>query len=141
MAKILSENAAGRKHSPQPVEAELCQSTVEVVFPAAVVAINDIVQLVDLPPSVQLVDYTLICDTLGGTPAFSIGVENAAGTDLATVYESALAPSGAVVRCAKPDAMVAGTAGATTRRLSLKATAATTAAAGKKMLVVLQLRG
>lgn len=141
MAKILSENASGRKPSPQPTEAELCQSVVEVVFEDAAVAVGDIVQLVDLPPTVSLVDYTLIGEALGGTPAFSIGVENGTGDDLAVVYEAGLSPSEALVRCAEADAALAGTGGGMARRISLKATAAATAAAGKKLTVILSLRG
>jgi hypothetical protein len=139
MAKILSENAAGRKHIGQPNTGAVTLEPVEVNFTAAAININDLIQLADLPPGVALVDYTVISDVLGGTPAFSIGVENSGGTDLATVYEASIAPTGSVVRCAKPDAMVASTA--TTRRISLKATAAATTAAGKRMMVLLHLRG
>lgn len=139
MAKILSEAAAGRKNVPQPNSACVTAVPVEVNFVAAAIGVGDIVSLVELPPGVQLVDYTVIAPALGGTPAFSIGEENAGGTDLAVVYEAALAATDDVIRCSAPNAAAASVTNA--RRIALKATAAATAANGKTLLVILHLRG
>lgn len=139
MARILSEAFTGKKNAQQPVDGELCGALVEVNFTAAAIAVGDIITLLDLPPGVQLIDYTLVTQALGGTPAFSIGEENAAGTDLTTVYEAGMAANDNVVRATKSAASAANRY--STRRIALKATAAATAAAGKTMLVVLHLRG
>lgn len=136
MAKILSEAANGRIQAPQPSSADVHIAPVVINFEANASA-NDIVSLVTLPPGVRLVDYTLVTPDLGGTPAVSIGVENEAGTDLATVYEAGLVFTNALARGTKSAAAFADSKGS--RKLALKLTANATASKGKSALVLLHL--
>ncbi|WP_225784667.1 hypothetical protein [Xenophilus sp. Marseille-Q4582] len=148
MARILSEQWTGKKSVPQPASACITLVPITVVLPAAV-ALNDIIALHELPPGVELVDYDLIAPQLDSnatpTATFSLGVENAAGTDLATVYEAGLefgrTAGGSIARAT---AGAAAAADATTaRRIALKVTAAfaTYAGSGKTLLAVLHLKG
>ena len=148
MDRILSEQWTGKKSVPQPASACITRVPITVVLPAAV-ALNDIIALHELPPGVELVDYDLIAPQLdsNGTPTntFSIGVENAAGTDLATVYETGLTAgrtaNGSISRCASAAAATADASVA--RRIALKVTGAfaTYAGAGKTVTAILHLKG
>ncbi len=149
MAKILSEVLTGKKSVPQPYDALISKVPVTVVLPAAAPAVGDLLSLLDIPPSVDLVDFDVIAPQLDSnaapTNAFSIGVENAAGNDLATVYEAALTAgrgaTGSISRCSTAAAATADNS--STRRIALKVTTAfaTYAGAGKTVLVLLHLRG
>lgn len=149
MARILSELLTGKKPGPQPYDGSILQLPVTIVMPTAAPAVGDLLELVDLPPFVDLLDYDIVAPQLdsNGAPtlAVSIGEENAGFTDLAAVYEAALTPgrtaAGNVVRSGNAAASQASNAAA--RRIALKVTAAaaTWAGAGKTVNVVLHLRG
>ncbi|VTU38280.1 hypothetical protein H4CHR_04384 [Variovorax sp. PBS-H4] len=148
MAKVLSEVLAGRKIVPQPFDATIMQVAVPLVLPAAITA-NDLLELIDLPPGVDLVDYDILSPQLdsNGSPtaAFSLGSENAGGTDLGVVYEAGLTfgrtANGSVSRAGTAAHLAADKSVA--RRLALKVTtgAATYAGSGKTLVAVLHLRG
>jgi len=148
MARILSDLLTGKKPGPQPFDGSVLLLPVTVVMPAAL-AQNDLIELVDLPPFVDLLDYTIIAPQLdsGGSPALavSIGAENAGFTDLSVAYETGLTPgrtaNGNVVRCGT--ALASQASNADSRRIALKVTAdaATYAGAGKTLNVILHLRG
>ena len=148
MAKYLSDVASGKKNIPQPYDATVGPVPVDVTLPSVALAVGDIITLCDVPPNVTFLDWDILAPQLdsNGTPllTFSIGEENAAGTDLATVYESGLTfgrgASGSISRAltaAAPQAVRTAT-----RRISLKCTAvaATSASAGKVFTTTLHLR-
>lgn len=149
MARILSELLTGKKPGPQPYDGSVLQLPITLVMPAAALAVGDLLELVDLPPTVDLLDYDIVSPQLdsNGAPtlAVSIGEENAGYTDLANVYEAGLTPgrgaTGNVVRSGTAAASQASNAAP--RRIALKVTtaAATWAGAGKTVNVVLHLRG
>ncbi|WP_017757598.1 hypothetical protein [Pseudacidovorax intermedius] len=149
MARILSELLTGKKNGPLPNDGGVAQLPVSVVMPAVAPAVGDLIELVDLPQYVDLMDYDVIAPQLdsNGAPtlALSIGEENAGLTDLATVYEAGLTPgrgaSGNLVRCGTAAASQASNAAS--RRIALKVTtaAATYAGAGKTVNFILHLRG
>ncbi|CAN7469642.1 hypothetical protein LJR175_003135 [Variovorax sp. LjRoot175] len=149
MPKFLSEVLTGKKSVPQPVDASVMQVAVTLVMPAAAPVANDLLELLDLPPGVDLVDFDIFAPQLdsNGAPtnAFSLGSENAGGTDLGVVYEAGLTfgrgANGSVSRASSAAQLAADKTVA--RRLALKVTTgfATYAGAGKTVTVVLHLRG
>ncbi|MES2415095.1 MAG: hypothetical protein V4614_14910 [Pseudomonadota bacterium] len=149
MARTLSDYMTGKKNLPQPNGALVTKVPVFMVLPAALAA-GDLLALLKVPANVRVVDFDVIAPQLdsNGAPALlhSIGVENAGGTDLATVYEAGLTfgrtANGSVSRCGT--AVAAQDAGYSAERtISLKTTtiAATAALAGKTILVLLHLVG
>lgn len=148
MAKFLSEVMTGKKSVPQPYDALITKVPVTFVFPTVAPVVGDILSLAELPPGVGLVDYDVIAPQLdsNGAPtnAFSIGSENAGGTDLAVVYEAGLTAgrgaTGSISRCSSAAALTADNS--VSRKISLKVTAAfaTYAGAGKTLLVLLHLK-
>lgn len=147
MPKYLSEAMTGKKPVPQPYDALVSKVPVTIVLPAAL-AVGDILSLLEIPPQVDLVDYDVIAPQLDSNAAptntFSIGVENAGGTDLATVYEAGLTAGrtagGSISRCSV--AAPAAADNSVARRIALKVTGAfaTYAGSGKTVLVLLHLR-
>jgi hypothetical protein len=149
MARTLSDYLTGKRNLPQPNGALVTKVPVFMTLPAALAA-NDLLALLKVPAGVRVVDFDVFAPQLdsNGAPALahSIGVENAGGTDLATVYEAGLifgrTANGSVSRCTT--AVAAQDAGYTAERvISLKTTtiAATAALAGKTILVLLHLVG
>lgn len=147
MALIQSDVATGKKAVPQPFDATVMLVPIDVNIVAALAA-NDIIELVDLPPGVQLLDYDIVAPQLdsNGTPtlAFSLGVVNAGKTDLDTAYETGLTfgrtAGGSISRAGSAAAAQASRTAA--RKLGLKVTtaAATAASAGKSFTAILHLR-
>ena len=148
MPKYLSDVASGKKNVPQPYDALVTKVPVDITLPGVALAVGDIVTLLDVPPGVQFADFDIFAPQLdsNGAPtlAFSIGVENAGGTDLATVYESGLTfgrtASGSISRAST--AVMAQADRTVGRRISLKVTtaAATSASLNKQVLAFLHLR-
>ncbi|WP_213956342.1 hypothetical protein [Variovorax sp. dw_954] len=149
MARFLSEVLTGKKPGPQPYDGSVLQLPVTIVLPTAALASGDLLELVELPPYVDLLDYDIFAPQLdsNGTPllAFSLGSENAGLTDLGVVYEAGLifgrTANGSVSRAGSANQLAADTTVA--RRLALKVTAiaATWAGAGKTITAMLHLRG
>lgn len=145
MARILSELLTGKKPGPQPFDGSVMLLPVTVVMPA-VLAVGDLLELVDLPPFGELVDYTIFAPQLdsGTTMVAALGEVNADFTDLARIYEAGLAigrgATGTVTRCTSAAASQAGSA--ESRRIALKFTATGAyVGAGKTVTVILHLRG
>ncbi|QNK66083.1 hypothetical protein [Variovorax sp. PAMC26660] len=147
MAKILSDVMTGKRSVPQPYDATVIQVSVAIVLPAAL-AVNDLLSLIELPPGVDLVDYDIFAPQLDSNAAptntYSIGSENAAGTDLAVVYETGLTAgrtaTGSVSRCTVAAQLASDRN--TARKVSLKVTAAfaTYAGAGKSLLAIFHVK-
>lgn len=147
MPKTLSDVMTGKRSVPQPYDATVIQVAVPVTLPAAL-AVNDLLSLIELPPGVDLVDYDIFAPQVdsNGTPTntYSIGSENAAGTDLAVVYETGLTAgrtaAGSVSRCTVAAQLAADRNSA--RKVSLKVTGApaTYAGAGKTLLAVFHIK-
>lgn len=147
MAKYQSKQFTGQKPIVLPDDATAEWATIDIDFPSTALAANDLIELVDIPVGMKVLDWYIQfpdIDSGGSALAFSLGVENAGGTDLGTeVWGTGLAAgaAGAIVRnglaaCAQGDATVV-------RRLALKVTAAATtyAGSGKSGQVVLHLQG
>lgn len=147
MAKIQTAAFTNRKPVPQPDSAAITVVAIDVAFPSTALVADDLIELVELPPGVSLVDYAFVFpdidSNVSAALAFSFGSENAAGDDLGTVYESGLTAgqSAAVVRMGTSAAAQAVATAA--RRLALKITTAagTYAGSGKTGQVLLYLRG
>lgn len=148
MPKYQTDVFMGRKSVPQPDSTFIQKVPVEVLFPAAALLANDLIELCKLAPGVQVVDFDVIAPQLdsNGTPtlSFSLGSENAAGTDLGVVYEAGLIPgrgaTGSIVRATTGAALAADASADRAIALKVTAAAATSATAGKKALVVLHLK-
>lgn len=148
MPKYQSDVASGRKSVPQPFDASVLTVPVEVSLPTVPLAANDVIELLGLPPGVQLLGVELVAPQLdsNATPtlAFALGVLNAAGTDLATVYDSGLKPGvGAAGSAVSANAAALAVASRdAVRKLALKvsAAAATSASAGKPLLALVRMR-
>lgn len=133
----------------QPEDSNIQDKPCDFDFPTAAPVALDIIQLVELPAGVTLQDYEFHFPDIdsNGTPtfAFSFGVLNAGGTDLATVYASGLTAgqSNAIVRNANSDCAFDAANNVLFRKLGIKVTtaAATYAGATKFGTVVLRLRG
>lgn len=133
----------------QPNCSEVETQPLDIDFPSTTFAVNDMIRLVEIPAGVVLQDYAFVLPDIdsNGTPtfAFSFGVMNAAGTDLATVYASGLTAgqSNAIVRAPNSDCAQDAANNALVRRLGMKVTAApaTYAGANKTGTVLLMLRG
>ena len=147
MAKYQSKQFIGQKPVVLPDDATAEWATIDIEFPSTAILANDLLQLVDIPISLKVLDWAIQfpdIDSGGSALAFSLGVENAGGTDLGSeVWGTALAAgaAGATVRnalaaCAQGDSTVV-------RRLSMKCTtpATTYAGAGKVGQVILLLQG
>lgn len=149
MARIISDLLTGKKPGPQPYDGSALQLPVSIVLPAAALAVGDLIEIAELPPTVDLIDYDIFAPQLdsNGTPTlvFSLGAENPGYTDLTATYEAGLifgrGASGSVSRAGTAAQLVADNT--VTRRLALKVTAApaTWAGAGKSITAVLHLRG
>lgn len=148
MARTQSNYMTGKRNLPQPYEGFKQIIPLQIVLPA-VLAIGDLIALAKIPAGVQIVDYDISAPQLdsNGAPtlAHSIGVENAAATDLATVFEAGLifgrTASGSMSRCAVSIPGLDTTSASAERTISLKTTtaAATAALAGKTIFVMLHL--
>ena len=131
-----------------PEDSNVQDKPVDVDFPAVALVALDIIQLVELQPGITLQDYEFHfpdIDTGAAALAWSFGVLNAAGTDLATVYQTGITAgqSNAIVRNTNSDCAQDSVNNALTRKLGLKCTtaAATYAGATKTGQVILRLRG
>jgi hypothetical protein len=148
MPKYQTDVFTGRKSAPQPDDSFIKKVPIEVVFPAAALVANDLIELCRLAPGVQVVDFDVIAPQLdsNGAPtlAFSLGSENAGGTDLGVVYEAGLIPgrgaTGSIVRATTAAALAADATAERVIALKVTTAAATSATAGKKALVVLHLK-
>ena len=147
MTKYYTDAATNKKPVPQPFDASVLQVAIDVAFPSINYVANELHQLIEIPPGVQVVDYSIHFPDVdsNGSPTLvsSIGTENAGGTDLEVVWDAALTAgqSAAVVRAATANCAQEVTTA--TRKVALKWTtaAATYAGAGKTGQVVLHLRG
>lgn len=130
--------------------APTCQEVQDVPipfeFPAANVAVNDILALVKVPAGVEIVDWSVLCEDAdsNGVPtiAFTLGSLNAGLTDIATTYKAGItvAQSGGVQR--NDSAACFTESSAAERSVGIKWTAAAaTYVAGKKGLLILSTRG
>lgn len=148
MPKYPSDVATGKRTVPQPFDASVLTVAVDLTLPSTALAASDLLELLDIPPRVQLVAVEVIAPQLDSnaapTLAFSLGLINAAGNDLATVYDTGLKPGVGVagsVAAANPAALAFASRDAV-RKLGLKVTtaAATSASAGKPVLVLVRMR-
>lgn len=148
MAKFQTKAFLGLKPVPQPENAYINQVAVPIEFPSTSPAANDLIEVVELPAGVRCVDWAVAFPDVdsGGAPAaaYSLGVENAGGTDLGTeVWGTGLTggQTGSTNR-ASTSASATGDVSAS-RKVALKCTAAsaTYAGSGKVGYLLLSLIG
>lgn len=133
----------------QPDDSDIDLSPVDIDFPTAALLVNDIIQLVEIPAGVTLQNYNFHfpkIDSSGApTLAFSFGVLNALGTDLATVYATGIiaGQTNAVVNNTNTDCAQDFANNVLSRKIGLKVTAAcaTYGGAGKVGQFIVQQRG
>ena len=86
MAKYQTKQFLNTSPLYTPDNAEICGSPITVEFPTTALVANDLIELATIPAGIKVVDYKILFPDIdsGGSPAFafSIGVENAGGTDL-----------------------------------------------------------
>ena len=148
MSRYASDYLTGKRNLPQPYDGIASEVPFKFVLPA-ILSVGDILAIATIPAGVQIVDYKVVATQLdsNGVPtlAHSIGVENAAKTDLATVFEAGLifgrTTSGSVSRGTVSVPGLDTTALTADRVIALKTTtaAATAALAGKTIIVMLYL--
>lgn len=148
MANTQSDFISGKKSLPQPDSASIRCVPVELTL-AAAPALNDTIELLELQPGVQLVEFDIIAPQIDSNASplltISLGAINAGKTDLGAVYADGLTigrtANGNVTRCADARAYAANPVD-NTRIVALKwtAAAATWAGAGKKLLINLHLK-
>jgi hypothetical protein len=147
VAKFTSKVFSKVKNLPQPDSAAIMRVPVDIDLPAVNFVVGDIFELIEIPAGVVAQDWDAYFPDIdsNGAPtfAFSLGVLNAASTDLGTVYAAGLTAgqSNAVVR--NPNTDIAQADSTVARRIGLKITAvaATYAGAGKVAQVAFDLRG
>lgn len=147
MANTKSDFATGKRNLPQPYDALIAKIPVVLTLGAAPV-VNDTIELLELQPGVELIDYDILAPQLdsNGTPtlAASIGALNAGKTDLGAVYGDGLTfgrtANGSISRA--QDARQTQADASVSRNIALKwtAAAATWAGNGKKITVLLHLK-
>lgn len=145
MARTVSDYMTGKRNLPQPYDATSNRIPFKIVLPT-VLAAADLIAIAKIPAGVSIVDFNVVAPQLdsSGAPtlAHSIGIENAAGTDLAVVFEAGLTfgrtASGSVSRCTV--SVPSLDTPLVERTISLKTTtgAATAALAGKTIYVNLE---
>lgn len=148
MPKYQSDVATGKKAVPQPYDASVLQVAVDLTLPTAALAAGDLLELLELPPNVQVVGVDIVAPQLDSNAApvlaFSLGALNAAGNDLGAVYDTGLKPgTGASGSVATANAAALAFANReASRKLALKVTtaAATSASAGKQVLALVRMR-
>lgn len=124
---------------------EICAVRAQFAVPAAGLLLNDIVEMVPLPPNSMIVDAILAADDLdsNGTPLISlaVGVINTGGTDIDTggtiIASNSLARAGGMARMDTPGALKWPSSNSK-RNVGIKwAAAAATAQAGNVELTLL----
>ncbi|ARU06142.1 hypothetical protein CCO03_16990 [Comamonas serinivorans] len=138
MSLIKSEVAAGRDNTKVPTCVGITSAPVRVEF-AVNPAANDIVELETLEPGVLVADVRIISG-LGGTVEATLGELNAAGTDVAVVYEAGLSLAAGVTRGAGTGVGLTTANAKQSRVIGLKLTTVTTPdTVGKPLIVELGL--
>jgi hypothetical protein len=153
MANLQSLAALGQKPVPTPFEAVGGMIVYDYVFGATAPALNDTIELGNIDPAIQVVDYVVYCDDIdsNGVPtiAFSLGQLNAGKTALDTgtaVWQTAIASGQAgVPQRASQNTnhlTTTGQVGQALTKLALQVTAiaATYAGSGKRISVVCFVR-
>lgn len=134
MAKFQSKAFTGQRPIPLPDDAYGIWTVVDIEYPVATPVINDLLEACELPIGVKCLDWYFVSpdvDSGGATLAFSLGTENAGGTDLGTeVWGTGIAAAGngvptrnALAVCAQGDITA-------NRKIALKVTANATTYAG-----------
>lgn len=137
MAKFQTKAFLGKKPIILPRDAAAMWVPVDVEFPSTAPVANDLIELCELPIGVKCLDYVIVFPDIdtNGAPAFafSIGEENAGGTDLGAgtaVWATGLTAgqSTAVVR--NTTSVPAQQPTTDTRKIAIKVTTAAATYAG-----------
>lgn len=92
MPSINTKQYDGFKPMYTPDDAEVCGAHVDIDFPTAAFAANDLIRLTTIQAGIRIPDYKVVFPDIdtGAGFAWSIGELNAAGTDLAVVWASGI---------------------------------------------------
>jgi len=131
-----------------PDDASVEYTPVDIEFPATAPGTGDLIELCKIPPGNKVTDWAIVWPDIdsNGTPlcAFSLGVENAGGTDLGSeVWVTGLqgGRTGAVDRNATSAAYLGDSTVERAIALKCTAAAATYDGATKKGVLLLALQG
>ena len=146
MAKYQTKCFNNQKPLALPTEAYPELSAVDVEFNTANYAPGDLIEICTIPAGYKCLDFAVIFPDIdtGNVLAFSIGVENALGTDLGTeVWQTGVLAGGVNTITRNTTSICAQGVTNTDRQILLKVTTAATGyvGAGKIGQVLLTLQG
>lgn len=144
MAVTKTKIFTGVRQVPMPSDAAIDEVVVPIEWSASAYASGDLIQCVKLPAGVRCLDWRLISpdiDSGGSAFAFSLGVENAGGTDLGTeVWGTALTFAGTGVPASNVLSVCAAGDVTADRNIDLKCTTIATTYAGSGIIGYLILK-
>ncbi len=147
MANTKSDFATGKRNLPQPDCAVVSIIPVLLILGATAPVVGDTIELVNLQPGVEVVDWRIIAPQLDSNAspvlAAQLGSLNAGKTDLGVVYGGGVvgnSANGNVVENADGRCLVADATGDRAIALKWTVAAATWAGANKRLLINLYLR-
>lgn len=147
MPKYSTKAITGARNTPQPEDSDLCLVPVDVEFPPVAYLVNDIHEVVDIPPGVRVQDFDFIFPDIdsGGSPAFAFtfGELNADSSDIATAYVTGVTAGQSTTVVRNTTSVAAQRPVTATRRLGMKITAAAATYAGANQVgqIVVHMRG
>ena len=146
MAKYQTKCFTNAKPMVLPTEAYPEFSAVDVEFNTANYALNDLIEICTIPAGYKCLDFSVIFPDIdtGNVLAFSIGVENAGGTDIgAEVWQTGILAGGVNTITRNTTSICAQGVTNTDRNIVLKVTTAATGYTGATKVgqVLLTLQG
>ncbi len=146
MPKTQTNCFTNKKPLVLPAEAYPEFTAVDVEFSAANYAVGDLIELCTIPAGYKCLDFSVIFPDIdtGNVLAFSLGVENAGGTDLgAEVWQAGILAGGINTITRNTTSIAAQGVSNVERAIALKVTTAATGyvGAGKVGQVLLVLQG
>lgn len=145
MPKYQTKQFTSIKPFVTPDRAELCDSFAEIEWPTTALVANDLIELCTIPAGVEVLDFSIVTDDIDSatTLAYSIGVENAGGTDLGAEVWATGITAGRGQDSFRPTSSLCMLGDSSVdRKVALKITGAPTyIGAGKKGRVLFLLKG
>lgn len=145
MAKTTTKCFTNAKPLVLPTEAYPEWTAVDVEFSSSAYAANDLIQLCTLPTGYKCLDFSVVFPDIdtGNVLAFSLGVENAGGTDLGTeVWQTGILAGGVNTITRNTTSIAAQGVSNVDRVIALKVTTAATGYVGTgkigQLLLLLQ---
>lgn len=145
MTKYQTKAFTGQKPPVFPDSAMPQTLVFDIEFPSATPIANDLIEIVELPIGLQVLDWALVfpdIDSGAAALAFSLGTEDVAGTDLGVVWTAGITAgqSTAIVRNASSAAAQEAITAARKVAMKITTAAGTYAGAGKVGQLILTAR-